>query len=70
MVAALLPPYMPLAAAKFKIGDQVHSKPDSMLGLHLIHAVAIYGNISECRGIGIWDYRIQANDDARHITSK
>ena len=70
MVAALLPPYMPLAAAKFKIGDKVHSKPDSMPGLHPTHAVAVYGHICECRGVGIWEYKIQANDDARHITSK
>ena len=70
MVAALPPPPMPLAAAKIKIGDQVHSKPDSMPGLHPSHAVAVYGQVSECRGIGIRDYKIQANDDVRHTTSK
>ena len=32
---------MPLAAAKFQIGDQVHSKPDSMPGLLPIHAAAV-----------------------------
>jgi hypothetical protein len=38
--------------------------------VHPSHAEAVYGRVVDCQeGDGIWEYRIQATDEGRQVTS-
>jgi len=68
--AARPPPVAPVVAAKFQRWDKVRSIPDSSPGLHPSHAETVFGRVVDCQvGDGIWEYRIQATDEGRQITS-
>ena len=60
----------PVVAAKFQRWDQVRTIPDSSRGVHPSHAEAIFGRVVNCQeGDGLWEYKIQATDEGRQVTS-
>ena len=60
----------PVVAAKFQRWTEVRTIPDSSPGLHPSHAETVFGRVVDCQeGDGIWEYRIQATDDGRQVTS-
>ena len=60
----------PVTAAKFQRWAEERTITDSSSGVHQSHAAAVYGHVVDCKeGDGIWEYRIQAADDGRQVTS-
>ena len=67
--AAQPPPQMPVATAKFQLGDQVRTIPDTTPGVHSSHSESVYGIVVLVAPAsdGFW-YRVQANDCGRKVT--
>ena len=64
--AALPAPIELFSAAVFKIGEVVHSIPDTAPGVHPAHSVAITGAIIELKVEGGWRYNISSIHDPRN----
>ena len=67
--AAPPPPQVPVATAKFQLGDQVRTIPDTTTGVHFSHSESVYSMVVLVSpdADGFW-YRVQANDCGRKVT--